>query len=44
MKQEYMHREAEPKAGLLRAAALQAEVGDMGCGRDAASAQQYAAS
>ena len=40
VKQEYVHREAELKAGFLRAAALQAEESDMGCGRDAASAQQ----
>ena len=41
MKEEYAHRGAELKAGMLRAAALQAEVADMGCGRDAARAQQY---
>ena len=40
MKEEYVHREAELEAGVLRAAALQAEVADVGCGRDAASAQQ----
>ena len=44
MKQEYMHREADLHADVLRAAALQAEVGDMVRGRDAASAQQHAAS
>ena len=44
VKQEYMHREAELKAGLLRAAALQAHEGDMVCGRDGASAQQESAS
>ena len=40
VKEEYVPREAELEARLLRAAALQAEVADVGCGRDAASAQQ----